>query len=112
MKWKSHYDWLNKYLKTFFDDLGIDWVECSGIIVAHGDKCYGYKRKWESNNIPFEHGVALYLLTYVTPFDTESRETKSGWIHPADWVVTNYPKYREQLTNYESSRNPSTRSSI
>ena len=39
----NHYDWLDANLDTLFANLGkpIDYV--SGLISAHGDKCYGYK---------------------------------------------------------------------
>lgn len=92
---------VGKEPKKLFNHLGINGDHYCGIIVAHGDKCYGYKSNWQEADIPFEHGVALYLLTYVSPFDKESRETKNGWINPSDRVIANYPKYKDILTTLE-----------
>lgn len=62
----NHYDWLDENLPAFFSNLGIDLNKrCAGIITAHGDKCYGYKDYWERNGVPFYHGVAIYLLSYL-----------------------------------------------
>lgn len=86
----SHYDWLDKNLPTFFAKVGLDWRGNEGIISAHGDKCYTYREQWEKEGIPFEHGVAVYLLSYCRPFDKESRETINGWVPPVDWVIKAY----------------------
>jgi hypothetical protein len=68
-----------------------------GGIVAHGDKCYSYRSEWESKGIPFEHGVAIYLLTYLRPYSKEVRETSNGWVAPKDWVIANYHKFVNHL---------------
>ena len=91
----SHYYWLEQNLQTFFSRLGIK--EENGIISAHGDKCYSYQDKWEKAGIPFPHGVAIYLLSYLRPYDTEVRETKNGWVKVEDWVIVNYPKFKPHL---------------
>lgn len=93
----SHYDWLNENLKEFFDGVGINIDYHKGVIVAHGDKCYGYKHAWEQAGIPFEHGVAIYLLTYFNPFADEVRQTDDGWVDVKQWVIDNYPKFKRFL---------------
>ena len=87
----SHYDWLQKHFSTFCKNAGI---KCYDVISAHGDKCYGYKRMWKEKGIPFEHGVAIFLLTYLKPHCDDVRETKAGWVDPADWVIQNYEKFK------------------
>lgn len=92
---KSHYDWLAENLQDFYKKLNIDSGNRS--IIAHGDKCYGYRDKWNEANIPFPHGVAIYLLTYEKPFDKESRNTKNGWVDPWKWVIDNYKRFKPLL---------------
>jgi len=68
-----------------------------GMITAHGDKCYGYRAEWDAAGIPFEHGVAIYLLTYCSPYSKESRETEEGWVDPWRWVIANYERFKPHL---------------
>lgn len=93
----SHYDWLQKNLSTFFERVGVDFDQNAGIIGAHGDKGYGYRWRWEEHGIPFEHGMAIYLLTYTRPFSHEVRETGSTWVDPAQWVIDNYERFKDKL---------------
>ena len=90
----NHYDYLNNHLKDFYSNFGLEVV---GDISAHGDKCYGYREDFEKNGIPFNKGVAIYLLTYKRPFDEEVRNTKNGWVNPIDWIVTNKDKFLHLL---------------
>jgi len=94
--YKSHYDWLEDHLQKFFEQAGAKW-ENNGIIVAHGDKCSSYQTGWEAVGIPFEHGVAIYLLSYISPFNTEVRDTPNGWVPPNRWVVDNYSRFKPLL---------------
>jgi hypothetical protein len=98
----NHYKWLEQYLPAVFAGLGLDYY--SGLIIAHGDKCYGYRMKWEKNGIPFPHGVAVYLLSYIQPYAKEVRETANGWVAPADWVVANYCSFSHLLPNAQDQR--------
>lgn len=88
----SHYKWLNKHLNSFFENVlgkNLESTSCSGIISAYGDKCHCYKKKWENANIPFPHGVAIFLLSYYI-------ETEDG-INVCQFVIDNYTKYKEFL---------------
>jgi hypothetical protein len=76
---------------------GDKWDINAGIIVAHGDKCYSYQDIWDKYGIPFEHGVAVYLLTYMRPWGLESRDTEDGWKPPHEWVIENYDRFKEFL---------------
>ena len=94
---RNHYHWLEVNLLDFFRKLPelktqVDsgWLN-EGIISAHGDKCYSYRDTWAKAGIPFEHGVAIYLLTYMKP-----------WCNEADnWVVDNYSRFKDLLPPLE-----------
>lgn len=77
---KTHYEWLEEHLPTFFKNIEIDWQPVCGIIVAHGDKGYQYKRKWENAGIHFYHAMAIYLASYCKPYNNEVRETKDRFL--------------------------------
>jgi hypothetical protein len=95
----NHYDWLDKYFPKFLAKLGIDFdARCPGIIIAHGDKCYTFKYEWKRAGIPFHYGVAIYLLTYLRPWSNAiNQRTINGWIHPCDWVITEYKRFESLL---------------
>jgi hypothetical protein len=76
---------------------GGEWAVNAGIIVAHSDQCYSYQAIWEDSGVAFEHGVALYLLTYMKPWCDEVRQTDNGWIKPYEWVLDNYDRLKEFL---------------
>lgn len=87
----SHYNWLDANLKQFFANVGIDMERGNGgIISAHGDKGYSYQSQWEAAGIPFPHGMAIFLLSYIPPFANEVRETANGWVPVHKWVLDNY----------------------
>lgn len=98
----SHYDWLNQNFELFCKSAGVDDDEHRGLIGAHGDKCYGYRHAWEDAGIPFEHGVAIFLLTYVNPYGKEVRETENGWVNVMQWVLDNYSRFKPFLPPVES----------
>lgn len=91
-------------LDTFLKRVGINVDWSAGLITAHGDKCYGYKWRWEEENIPFEHGVAIYLLTYFKEYDIREQYERSGkWIDPGQWVIDNYARFRPYLPEATST---------
>ena len=96
-KFRSHYDWLAENLQVFFSALNVPEYSRHGFEVAHGDKCYQYREEWKKVGIPFEHGVAIYFLTYISPWDMEVRETANGWVAPVKWVIDNYPRFERFL---------------
>ena len=100
MKRISHYDWLDENLTTFLQNLGMSKDEAEwnrGLISAHGDKCYTYREQWQKAGLAFEHGVAIYLLTYLQPWSKEIRETENGWVAPVDWVMENKDRFLKYL---------------
>jgi len=103
----THYDYLGEHLARFMSKTGVDTYKwdydgtAEGLTRAHGDKCYSYKHLWEEFNIPFERGVAIYLLTYVHPYAKEVRETDSGWVDPKRWVISKYEYFRPYLMEVE-----------
>lgn len=101
MNFTSHYDWLEENLPRFLACLNVDFDKtCPGIIGAHGDKGYGYKHLWSEHNIPFEHGMAILMLTYLNPWGREIEDEyriNSNFINPGKWVVDNYDNFKEYL---------------
>jgi len=93
----NHYEWLEENLPIFFKNIGVKFPSVTGLITAHGDKVYSYKRIWEENNIHFYHGTALYLLGHLQPYSKEVRETQNGWVAPVEWVINNYDRFKEFL---------------
>lgn len=98
----SHYDWLDVHFYNFLESLATEPNQykftCGGLIPAHGDKCYSYKHEWDAVGIPFSHGVAMYLLTYMHPWSREVRDTPTGFKSPHKWVINNYEKFKPFLT--------------
>lgn len=90
----SHYKWLEANLNDFWLRVfgkNLEDTMCAGIIGAHGDKAYCYRRDWEHEGIHFYHGVALFLLTYTKEIgDTPKHES-------CQWVIDNYAKYKDKL---------------
>lgn len=97
----KHYEYLDKFFTKFVNSLGIQGNH-DGMISAHGDKAYRYCSDFETVGIPFNHGLTIYLLTYLHPFLQECRNTDKGWVNPSDWVIQNYPKFQNQLLFIES----------
>jgi len=95
---KSHYGWLEDNLVQFFKNLGREDAKWwPGII---GDKGYQYKDAWQKNGIPFEHGMALFLLSCLRPY----RKTEVyDWLDNPQgkkveqWVIDNYQKFKPYL---------------
>lgn len=97
----NHYDWLEKFFQPFVDQTEAKGINAKGSIVAHGDKAYSYQNVWEEQGVPFHHGVALYLLTYLPPYSREVRETPKGWVAPVNWVSDNYVRFKSLLEKTE-----------
>jgi len=94
----SHYDWLEENLPKFFEKVGIDWTVCSGIVSAHGDKGRSYKSLWDKNGISFEHGMAVFLLTYIAPYDSEPNANYNA----GQWVVDNFYRFKDTLEEIDN----------
>lgn len=94
----NHYQWLEEHFLPFYQKVCeannvIPQPDVNeGIITAHGDKCYQYKKEWEAQGIHFFHGAACHLLTYLLPWSSEVREQPNGFVKPAQWVIDNYDK--------------------
>jgi len=85
----NHYDYLDDHLDLLWQKVfgkTLDEMWCSGIIGAHGDKGYGYRRRWEDVGISFTHGMMLFMLTYTDVMDRPKHES-------LEWTIENYEKY-------------------
>lgn len=92
--YKSHYDYLSEMLNPFWYQVfgkTADQMWQGGMVTAHGDKAYGYKDQWQKHNIPFHHGVLLFLLSYTKEYGDRPKHES------VDWVVEVYPKYLEKI---------------
>lgn len=105
---KTHYDWLDANLVPFLASLfdsnantvktAADAESYRGMISAHGDKCSQYRTMWHANGIPFPHGAAVYILSYIPPWSNTCRQVGVGnFVHPDQWVVDNYPFVKQHL---------------
>lgn len=92
----NHYDWLDENFPGFLKAVGGNFDICGGIVVAHGDKAYGYKHDWNKAGIPFEHGVAIFLLTYLRPWADEV-EKDGRRVDVGQWVMDNYGRFLKFL---------------
>lgn len=100
--YKSHYDYLNQVLPSFFKAIKVNHPEMAfGATTAHGDKGYGYQDKWEKAGLHFYQAMAIYLASYYHPFSDECRNTKAGWVDPGDWVITNKDRFLSFLPKVE-----------
>lgn len=92
----SHHDWLRKHFVTFLTNLGVENAQVHlSLVSAHADKCQQYRNQWEPD-IPFDHGVALYLLTYLKPYSNQVPK-KDGWLQTAQWVKDQYATFQPHL---------------
>ena len=86
----SHYDFLEKNFDTILVRMGReDMLRHYGNFSASGDKYYSYREAWATAGLPFHYGAAMYHLMELIYYN-EVRQTKEGWVHPKDWVLSNY----------------------
>lgn len=93
----NHYKWLQENFPKFLIKLGINPKYYKGMITSDGDKCYSYVDSEERFNIPFNHFVALYLLSKISPYSDEVRQTVNGWVDPFKWIPENYNRFKGYL---------------
>jgi hypothetical protein len=94
---ENHYKWLETNFSNFAFNLGIKEDRVKGLIVAHGDKCESYKSRWDKVSIPFPHGVAIYLISHISPYEKEVRQTDKGWVDVCKWIIDNYDRFKPYL---------------
>lgn len=84
-------DRFSQFLRGIGKECHVPYAE--SIIIADADKCEGYRLIWEKNGIPYEHGVMIYLVTKMAPYNKEARVT----ISPCDFVIKYYEQFRGVL---------------
>lgn len=94
----SHYDYLEKNFEEILKSLGISERSPSSLIQSHGDKCYGAEEIFKRAGLTFNQGSAIYLLTHVSPYCLEVRETEDGWVDPFEWIVRNKDRFLHLLS--------------
>lgn len=96
---ENHYEFLEREFMPFYlkacemEGVKVNTYINDGMIVAHGDKCYSMATLWNNHGVPFERGVAIYLLSYILPWADEVRQRADGWVAPANWVLDNYQRF-------------------
>lgn len=94
---ENHYEWLDANFAQFLVALGLSKEFSYGMATAHGDKASTYRLDWEKAGVPFNHGVAIFLLSYLRQYRPEVRNTPSGWVDVGQWVIDNYNRFKSQL---------------
>ena len=96
-KFKNHYEYLDKYLPTFWKHV-FNHEDCAGMITSHGDKIMQYKKEFEKAGVPFFHGCLMYLLTYSSKMTRPKYES-------LEWCIENYKNYSEFILSMERNNN-------
>lgn len=89
LEFTNHYDYLEVMLEPFWllvFGKTPSQMMCGGIVGAHGDKGYGYRSTWEENDISYQRGMLLYLLTYTKEMTEDKCKSR-------DWVIDKYKHY-------------------
>lgn len=91
----DEYDELFKKFPVFLKNIGReDQVKyAESIIICDSDKCDQYRYVWEKNNIPYIHGVMIYLITKMQPYCTEARISLSA----SDFVIKHYNDFKDLM---------------
>ena len=104
----NKYKWLEKHFPDFINKIGLKWgIDVNEwIFSAHGDKCPKYY--FDGTGLHEYHGLAIYLLTHIRPYDKECREIEGKWVEgkyvkgvfkkPIDWVFENKDKILPYLS--------------
>ena len=98
MKFSSHYKFIEHYSKQFSEKLNLPF-EVEDLSCSDGDTVYGYTQLFKNNNISFNKGSMVYLLSKIPPYSSEVRDTVNGWVSVEDWFVKmiNKPEIIEAL---------------
>ena len=70
--------------------------------MSHGDKTRQYRDQWEDAGVPFNHGAFIYLMSHISPYSDQVRQTEDGWVDVAEWVINFYksnPAFVELISN-------------
>lgn len=101
-KIKNHFKYLDYVWEDFhtavFGKSASDSFR-GGMVGAHGDKAYCFANAWEEKDIPFFHGVLLYLLTYIA--SEMEGYTKS---QSKEFVIDKYQYYLPKILEVEKKQ--------
>lgn len=97
LSFDNHYDYLEVMLEPFwlqvFGKTPSEMMR-GGIIGAHGDKGNGYEKQWKDNEISFNRGMLIYLLTWTTEMTEEKSKSEQ-------WVIDKYHYYLSTIEEVE-----------
>jgi hypothetical protein len=93
--------WIDDNFWDFLKELGIHksmFEKYERIIYSKIDLANHYKETFRRDEIPFYHGVCLFLLTYIPPWSAESGDIGDGiYIKVEDWIKSNYDFFKDKL---------------
>ena len=81
----SMYDMVEMASKTFSNALNLPF-DVSEMLGAHGDKCYQYQSVANKYGYQPYQLCMVYLLSYMSPYSTQVRDTSNGWVDIRDWL--------------------------
>jgi len=90
----EHYKYLERNLRKFLVTLEVPKAivdSCEGMIISHGDKI----PELNDNivDIPYGHVCLLYMLSYISPYSNECRNTPDRYVSPFKWIKDNYKRF-------------------
>jgi hypothetical protein len=98
MKSKIDYAWLEDAMPKILFNLGKPpevWLYASNSARLYAHICHDFRFPWENNDIPFNHGIALFLLSFFEPWLSNSHDAETGEYDPQMWVLANYNRFKE-----------------
>jgi hypothetical protein len=81
----NHYEYVERHGAAFSQSLGLR-ENIATFLSAHGDKCMMLKIKARDAGYHQGKAVLVYLLTYVSPYSKQIRET-DVWVDPYAWCL-------------------------
>lgn len=97
----NYYIWLEKNLSTFLEKNGIDPLYDKGLIRVFGTRCQEYREFWKLRGIPFVHGLAIYMISKLSPYEEEVQHSHGQGITTYQWVYLNYDRFKDGLNSAE-----------
>lgn len=86
MSYFNHYKYIELHGEKFSQKLGLS-ENIASYLSAHGDKCHSLKMEAQERGLHPGKAAMVYLLTYITPYSQQVRNTENGWVSPYDWCL-------------------------
>ena len=100
---ENHYDFADRVLPTLLEELNLNPDFGRGFSSAHGDKYYSLQDSIEAAGYTFNEGIIVALLSYISPYSTEVRDTSSGWVDPYKWILDNLERFKPLIDSADKA---------